>query len=182
MRTFSPRLVLVGGAILLTLAIGCATDANKGRSREQLLKAAGPPQDSGMLPVKKANLPELPDGAGPMDRDAPDEFTPTPSNLYYRVLRKGKRKPKSFDIVRVHYRGWLNDGHTFDSSYDRQEPAEFTLSSVVPGWTEGLQLIGVGGMIELEIPPRLGYGAQGKPPSVPPNSTLHFIVELIEIK
>jgi FKBP-type peptidyl-prolyl cis-trans isomerase FkpA len=182
MQSFSPRLVLAGGAVLLTVAIGCAGNADKGRSREQLLKAAGPPQDSGMLPAKKANLPELPEGAGPMDSDAPDEFTPTPSGLYYRVLRKGSRhKPKSYDMVSVHYRGWLNDGHTFDTSYGEQ-PREFNVDKVVPGWTEGLQLIGVGGMIELEIPPRLGYGAQGRPPSIPPNATLHFILELKQIK
>jgi FKBP-type peptidyl-prolyl cis-trans isomerase len=98
-------------------------------------------------------------------------------------LRKGARhRPKSYDTVVANYRGWLDNGHTFDSSYERGKPTEFSLSQVVPGWTEGLQLVGEGGMIELEIPSRLGYGARGMPPHVPPNSTLHFIVELVKIK
>src|SRR5262249_5259120 len=147
------------------------------------VNASGPPKESGLLPPKKANLPDLPEGAGQMDENAPDEFTPTPSGLYYRVLRKGGRhKPKSYDMVLAHYRGWLDDGHQFDSSYDSGKPVEFALDKVVPGWTEGLQLVGEGGMIELEIPPRLGYGVHGKPPSVPPNATLHFLVELKRIK
>jgi len=69
----------------------------------------------------------------------------------------------------------------FDSSYDRGEPSELTLTQVVPAWTEGLQLIGIGGMIELEVPPSLGYGPQPQR-GIPPNSTLHFIIELIEIR
>jgi hypothetical protein len=183
MRSFFPRLAIFGGGILLSLVAGCAGDAGKGRTREQIENAAGPPKESGMLPPKKANLPDLPDGAGKMDDNAPDEFTPTPSGLYYRVLRKGGRhRPRSYDIVVAHYRGWLDDGHTFDSSYDRGSPTEFHLDQVVQGWTEGLQLVGEGGMIELEIPPRLGYGVHGKPPTVPPNATLHFLVELQKIK
>ena len=117
-----------------------------------------------------------------MDSDAPEEFTATRSGLYYRILRKSNgRKPRSTDIVLAHYRGWLNNGKQFDSSYERGEPTEFPLNGVVPGWTEGLQLIGIGGMIELEVPPGLGYGAQGRP-GIPPNATLHFIIELKEIK
>ena len=167
----------------MSLALGCASDADKGRSHDPLVTAAAPPKESGLLPPKKANLPDLPDGAGKMDEDAPDEFTSTASGLYYRVLRKGSRhKPRSYDMVIVNYRGWIDNGHQFDSSYDRGKPAEFALDKVVPAWTEGLQLIGEGGMLELDVPPRLGYGARGNPPSVPPNSTLHFIVELQKIK
>ena len=117
-----------------------------------------------------------------MDKDAPEEFTRTRSGLYYRILRKSHgRPPHSVDRVLAHYKGWLKNGRQFDSSYDRGEPTEFALNAVVQGWTEGLQLIGEGGMIELEIPPSLGYAAQ-PPPGIPPNSTLHFIIELIEIK
>lgn len=183
MRPFCSRTAFAAGWIMLALVSGCASNADKGRAHEDLVNASGPPKDTGLLPRKKANLPELPEGAGQMDENAPDEFTPTPSGLYYRVLRKGGRhKPKSYDMVLAHYRGWLDDGHQFDSSYDSGKPVEFALDKVVPGWTEGLQLVGEGGMIELEIPPRLGYGVHGKPPSVPPNATLHFLVELKKIK
>ena len=69
----------------------------------------------------------------------------------------------------------------FDSSYRNGRPVEFPLGQVVPGWTEGLQYVGEGGMIELEIPYHLGYGEYGKPPVIPPRATLHFIVELEEV-
>jgi FKBP-type peptidyl-prolyl cis-trans isomerase len=71
----------------------------------------------------------------------------------------------------------------FDSSYKRNEPIEFPLNGVIPGWTEGMQLVGQGGMIELLIPSDLGYGARGTPGGpIPPNATLHFLVELLEVK
>jgi FKBP-type peptidyl-prolyl cis-trans isomerase len=135
------------------------------------------------LPPRKANLPDPPDGAGEIDEDAPEEFTSTRTGLYYRILRKTKgRKPRSYDTVVAHYKGWLDSGKQFDSSYDRGEPATFSLKQVVPGWTEGVQLVGEGGMIELEIPGKLGYGVSGHPPMIPPNATLHFIIELHKIK
>ncbi len=120
---------------------------------------------------------------GPQDPDAPDEFTTTNSGLKYRILRKGTgAKPSSADSVKAHYKGWLDDGTVFDSSYKRREPTSFPLLNVVPGWTEGLQYVREGGMIELEIPGDLGYGASGRPPKIPPNATLHFIVELLEVE
>ena len=121
---------------------------------------------------------------GPMliDEDAPTEFTTTASGLKYRILRKStKRKPTANSRVEVDYRGWLDNGSTFDTSYNMRAPASFALSQVVPGWTEGLQLLGEGGMIELEVPPQLGYGKEGNPPTIPPNATLHFKVELLRI-
>ncbi len=85
--------------------------------------------------------------------------------------------------MRVHYRGTLDDGKTFDSSYGKTGGAiTFPLSGVIKGWTEGLQLIGEGGMIELEIPSELGYGKVGISGTIPPDATLHFIVELLEVK
>ncbi len=120
---------------------------------------------------------------GPVDDDAPEEFTETDSGLKYRIRRKSDgRKPTAAETVSVNYRGTLDNGKVFDSSYERGEPATFPLNGVIKGWTEGLQLVGEGGMIELEIPAKLGYGASGQPPTIPPNATLHFLVELIEIK
>lgn len=127
--------------------------------------------------------PTLPTGAGAIDADAAKEFARTASGLEYRVLRKGTGPaPKATDTVKVHYHGWLDNGQKFDSSYDRGETIEFPLNGVIPGWTEGMQLVGEGGMIELQIPARLGYGARGAPPVIPPNATLHFLVELIDVK
>ena len=125
---------------------------------------------------------------GKVDKDAPKEFTTTKSGLKYRVLRKANGvKPKAIDTVTVHYRGWLPDptgkgGKEFDSSYKRDEPTTFPLNRVVKGWTEGLQLVNQGGMIELEIPSDLAYGPNGIPGVIPPNATLRFLVELIEIQ
>lgn len=119
---------------------------------------------------------------GPADEDAPKEFTETKSGLKYRILRKSDgAKPKATDSVTVHYKGWLDNKKEFDSSYKRGEEISFPLNMVIPGWTEGLQLVGEGGMIELEIPSELGYGTRGAGNVIPPNSTLHFLVELKKI-
>lgn len=121
------------------------------------------------------------EGPGSIDADAPKEFTTTDTGLKYRILRKTtSAKPKSTSVVKAHYKGWLDNGQVFDSSYDRGQPIKFSLGEVVPGWTEGLQHCPEGGMIELEIPSELGYGPGGTR-NIPPNSTLHFIVELVEI-
>ena len=82
----------------------------------------------------------------------------------------------------MNYRGWLDNGKEFDSSYSRGEPISFPLNGVIPGWTEGMQLVGEGGMIELWIPSKLGYGARGAGRDIPPNATLHFVVELIKVQ
>jgi len=128
-------------------------------------------------------LPKLPAGAGKTDADAPKSFTKTNSGLKYRVLRKGTgAMPKATNTVKVNYHGWLDSGKVFDSSYDRKEPISFGLNQVIKGWTEGMQLVGTGGMIELEIPSDLGYGPRGAGGAIPPNATLHFLVELLDVK
>ncbi len=125
---------------------------------------------------------------GPADPNAPMAFAKTESGLKFRILRKSDgRKPKASDTVTVHYRGWLIDDagketKEFDSSYKRGKPISFPLSGVIKGWTEGMQLVGEGGMIHLEIPSTLGYGSRGAGNAIPPDATLHFLVELIEIK
>ncbi|MFH0919082.1 MAG: FKBP-type peptidyl-prolyl cis-trans isomerase [Fibrobacterota bacterium] len=108
--------------------------------------------------------------------------TVTASGLQYSVERPGKgAKPKATDKVKVHYRGTLVDGQEFDSSYKRGEPISFALNGVIPGWTEGLQLMPVGSKYKLFIPYPLGYGEQGAGASIPPYSALIFEVELLDI-
>lgn len=108
--------------------------------------------------------------------------TQTASGLQIETLKEGTGpNPVASDTVKVHYVGTLIDGSKFDSSVDRGTPATFPLTGVISGWTEGLQLVKVGGKAKLVIPPNLAYGPEGRPPQIPPNSTLVFEVELIEI-
>ena len=110
--------------------------------------------------------------------------TTTKSGLQYEVLTpgKGERSPKATDTVVCHYEGRLVSGKVFDSSYERNQPAGFGLNQVIPGWTEGLQLMSEGAKFRFYIPYLLGYGEQGAGPSIPPYSTLVFDVELISVK
>ncbi len=132
---------------------------------------------------KSVPFPKLPKGAGEIDKDAPKSFSATKSGLKYRVLRATDGpKPKSTNTVNVNYHGWLDNGKVFDSSYARNEPISFPLNAVIKGWTEGMQLVGEGGMIELEIPAELGYGDRGAGAAIPPRSRLHFLVELRKVE
>ncbi|MBR4516726.1 MAG: FKBP-type peptidyl-prolyl cis-trans isomerase [Bacteroidaceae bacterium] len=123
------------------------------------------------------------EGKAYLDANAKKEgVVVTKSGLQYEVLQEGTGKsPKATDTVRCHYEGRLLDGTIFDSSYKRGEPADFGLNQVIPGWTEGVQLMKEGAKFRFTIPYLLAYGEQGAGSSIPPFSTLIFDVELIKV-
>ncbi len=105
----------------------------------------------------------------------------TASGIVITKIREGTgASPKSTDTVKVHYRGTLVNGKEFDSSYGRGQPASFPLNRVIPCWTEGMQTMKTGGKSKLVCPPNLAYGSSGRP-GIPPDATLIFEVELLEI-
>jgi len=172
--------VYLAGFLLLGSLSGCESPS-AGRLEES--PVADSSASSTGDPVTYLDRESLHVGVGPMDRDAAKEFQQTESGLRYRILRAADgRKPGPKSNVEVNYRGWLDNGKEFDSSYKRGETTKFPLNGVIPGWTEGLQLVSEGGMIELWIPSDLGYGSRGMPGSIPPNATLHFIIELVSLQ
>jgi FKBP-type peptidyl-prolyl cis-trans isomerase FkpA len=109
-------------------------------------------------------------------------FTKTASGMLIKHVKEGTGpSPAATDQVKVHYEGRLIDGKVFDSSIERKEPATFPLNGVIPCWTEGVQTLKVGGKAQLVCPAGLAYGQNGSPPTIPPQATLVFDVELLEI-
>ncbi len=114
---------------------------------------------------------------------AEGELTTTESGLQYQIVSPGDAvQPTAESTVVAHYAGWFPDGLLFDSSWQRGEPTEFPLNRVIAGWTEGLQLIGVGGHVRLVIPGDLAYGERGFQLKIPPNATLVFDIRLEQVK
>jgi FKBP-type peptidyl-prolyl cis-trans isomerase FklB len=142
-----------------------AREAEKAKKQESLSK--------GYIEENEAYLAKNKEKAG---------VTVTPSGLQYEVVKMGTGpKPTAQNTVRVHYVGTTIDGTEFDSSIKRNQPAEFPVSGVIPGWTEALQLMPVGSKFNLVIPQALAYGARGAGQTIKPYSTLIFQVELLEI-
>lgn len=111
-----------------------------------------------------------------------DGIQVTESGLQYEVITEGTgEKPTAESTVKVHYHGTTIDGEVFDSSVESGQPVEFPLNSVIPGWTEGVQLMSVGSKYKLYVPSELAYGARGAGGAIGPNETLIFEVELLEI-
>ncbi len=107
----------------------------------------------------------------------------TASGMVYRSIKEGSgASPTASSVVEVNYRGTLPDGTEFDSSYKRNQSIKFPLSRVIPCWTEGVQMMKVGGKAQLVCPPELAYGSRGAGNVIPPNATLIFEVELLDIK
>ena len=127
-------------------------------------------------------------GGGPATSQIPDikaESVKTASGLSYQDSRVGSgAQPVKGKLVKVHYTGWLVNGTKFDSSVDRKEPFEFVIGAgqVIPGWDEGVMSMKVGGKRRLNIPAKLGYGTRGAGRVIPPNSTLIFDVELLDVQ
>lgn len=116
------------------------------------------------------------------NKEKPGVIT-TASGLQYQVITEGTGpKPAATDVVLVHYEGKLIDGSVFDSSYQRGQPAAFPLNQVIPGWTEGVQLMPTGSKYHFVVPPELGYGARGAGGVIPPGAVLEFDIELLAIR
>lgn len=117
-----------------------------------------------------------------IDNGRKPNIVTTKSGLQYEILDKGVgKKPKASDQVTVHYQGTTVDGHEFDSSYKRGEPATFPLNRVIAGWTEGLQLMKEGARYRFFIPSELGYGERGAGRDIPAHAALIFEVELVKV-
>jgi FKBP-type peptidyl-prolyl cis-trans isomerase FkpA len=132
----------------------------------------------------KASESSLAEGQKYLEENAKKEgVMVTESGIQYEVLTAAEGdKPAATDTVKVHYKGTFLNGETFDSSYDRGEPAVFPLNRVISGWTEGVQLMSVGSKFKFTIPSDLAYGPNGNPPRIPGNSVLQFEIELLEIQ
>jgi len=133
---------------------------------------------------KAAQEKQLKDYVAKLEAETGQKVQKTPSGLMYIVLKEGDGpQPKSTDTVSVHYTGWLLDGTKFDSSLDRGTPFTFSLTGgVIRGWLEGVPLMKVGSRYKFIIPPALGYGSRGFPPTIPGDATLVFEIELLGIK
>lgn len=170
------------------LAMAAIEDALAGKpsrlndeERQQTFKAF---QDFQMARAAQVGTENLENGQKFLAENAKKEgVTVTESGLQYKVLTEGSGpKPSATDTVSVHYHGTLIDGTVFDSSVQRNQPAEFPVNRVIQGWTEALQLMPEGSKWVLYIPADLAYGTRGSPPVIGPNSTLVFEVELLSAK
>lgn len=188
------KLIVTGAAAAVVMLLGMSACGNKTQNdseardgdvaemqmQEDTVGDALPPQASDSVTEEVIEVVEAP--AEKASAEKGDGYTATASGLKYKVIKKGNGKsPKATDVVKVNYEGKLTDGTVFDSSYQRGVPAEFPLNRVIPGWTEGLQLMKEGGVYEFYIPYNLAYGERGQGP-IPPKSDLIFKVELIEVQ
>lgn len=157
--------------LILSLALLTACGHRRNAKRAAAAPAPAPPAEAPSPPPQSA---------------APAAYVgqkaTTASGLQYEVLKVGTGiSPKAWDQVRVHYHGYFPDGRVFDSSVERGESIVFRLDQVIPGWTEGVQLMREGAKYRFFIPWLRAYGLQGSPPNIPPKQDLMFDIELIEV-
>ena len=148
-----------------------------------LLPACGNRRDRKAAQVAPASTPvQSPPPVAAQPAPSVGQKGVTPTGVKWEVLRAGSgASPKAWDRVKVHYHGYFPDGRVFDSSVDRGEPIVFGLNEVIPGWTEGVQLMQEGAKYRFYIPWLQAYGLQGSPPSIPPKQDLMFDIELIQV-
>ena len=182
----NPRLLVLLAAIVALIVFAGCNQKTVEAPVEPAMPAGGSPGLEGAEPVAEAPAEEpkeeATDEAKPQEEG---EMTTTESGLKYTDLKVGDgASPEKGKTVVVHYTGTLDDGTKFDSSLDRNEPFSFAIGmgEVIPGWDEGVMSMKVGGKRKLVIPPDLAYGESGAGGVIPPNATLTFEVELLEVK
>lgn len=169
------------GALAVASAAGLGACASKSASEKADSDSTAAVAEQAAAPVDSLAA-IFADPARKSDVATDSTYAVTESGLRYIIAKQGTGKsPIAEDVVKVHYTGRLTDGTIFDSSVARGEPATFPLNRVIPGWTEGLQLMKEGGEAIFYIPANLGYGPTGAPPVIPPNADLIFEVSLISI-
>jgi peptidylprolyl isomerase len=184
------RLAMVAALTVTVAACGSQAGTGSTGAATPAAEVTNPAPEAAVPTAAAAAVPtsNLPSGADlTVDKlpgeAATGEIKTTPSGLRYVVLKEGTgAKPTANSNVQVDYTGYLTDGTKFDSSVDRGQPAKFALNGVIPGWTEGLQLMAPGAKYKLIVPPELGYGPTGYPPVIPPNAWLVFDVDLQQVQ